>query len=107
MNSYNCTCHAGWSGTNCDINIDDCLSQPCNNGGICIVRIQVLLNCLNLRHFRFCYYSQFMWCHVQDGIDGYECSCSEDYTGPTCDSPANICVFNPCENNGNCTVSIE
>ena len=62
MNSYSCTCHAGWSGTNCDINIDDCLSQPCNNGGICIVRIQVLLNCLNLRHFRFCYYSQFMWC---------------------------------------------
>ena len=39
MNSYSCTCHAGWSGTNCDINIDDCLSQPCNNGGTCIVSI--------------------------------------------------------------------
>lgn len=32
---YNCTCAAGWTGENCDQEINHCSSQPCHNSGIC------------------------------------------------------------------------
>ena len=35
--SYTCTCEEGWTGTNCDVNINDCFPNPCRNGGTCNV----------------------------------------------------------------------
>ena len=32
INGYRCSCAAGYTGTNCGINIDDCTSSPCVNG---------------------------------------------------------------------------
>ena len=32
-----CTCEAGWSGGRCNVNIDDCATNPCQNGGTCYV----------------------------------------------------------------------
>lgn len=34
---YRCTCVAGYTGTNCQTNINDCSPNPCHNGGTCIV----------------------------------------------------------------------
>ena len=42
---------------------------------------------------------------LQDNLNGYTCTCTEDYTGFSCDSPAHICAFSPCENDGTCIVS--
>ena len=36
--SYTCECAAGFTGTNCEIEVDDCQQQPCFNGGTCTVR---------------------------------------------------------------------
>ena len=33
VNGYTCTCAAGYSGVHCDVNIDECASAPCQNGG--------------------------------------------------------------------------
>lgn len=33
--SYKCICDSGWSGPNCDINNNECESNPCMNGGTC------------------------------------------------------------------------
>ena len=35
---YTCTCAAGYTGKDCQINIDDCVSSPCMNDGTCKVR---------------------------------------------------------------------
>ena len=34
---YECTCAVGWTGDRCQVDIDDCASEPCSNGGTCYV----------------------------------------------------------------------
>ncbi|CAM9270170.1 unnamed protein product, partial [Lampetra planeri] len=52
---YTCRCDAGWEGTNCDQNINECSSSPCQNGGTCT-----------------------------DADNGFLCSCTAQWTGPLC-----------------------
>ena len=37
VNRYVCACASGFSGQSCETNIDDCESNPCQNGGACMV----------------------------------------------------------------------
>jgi len=71
-NAIVCTCAAGYEGTNCETNIDDCDPNPCQNGGTC-----------------------------NDGVDSYTCSCLAGYTGTNCETEALDCSDNPCVN-GTC-----
>ncbi|KAJ8389047.1 hypothetical protein AAFF_G00124440 [Aldrovandia affinis] len=59
---YICTCDPGWAGTNCDQNINECVSNPCQNGGTC-----------------------------NDGINGYTCTCTSQWTGPQCQTAQQVC----------------
>lgn len=54
---YRCLCSQGYHGQHCEIDIDECRSSPCNNGGTCINR---------------------------DG--GFECSCGDEWTGTYCET---------------------
>lgn len=64
----------GFSGTRCEININECNSYPCKNNGKCI-----------------------------DGPNNYTCDCTNTgYTGYNCDEDINECVGNPCKNMGTC-----
>ena len=42
VNGYKCHCTAGWTGTNCDVNINDCNPDPCAHGS-CTVSKSILL----------------------------------------------------------------
>lgn len=57
----------------CQVNIDECVSIPCLNGGTC-----------------------------NDGVNGYKCNCTEDYMGTNCELEYDACLMNPCFNNGSC-----
>lgn len=51
LNGYSCSCPAGFFGLHCETNIDECLPQPCVNGGTCV-----------------------------DLVDGYRCQCGAEFT---------------------------
>jgi hypothetical protein len=71
---YTCICAPGYTGTNCEININDCAPMPCLNGGTCT-----------------------------DLVNGYSCACAPGFTGTHCQTDINECAPAPCQNGGVCT----
>lgn len=50
--SYQCKCDAGWAGVNCDVDKDECESNPCQQGGTC-----------------------------ENLVNGYKCTCVKGFKG--------------------------
>ncbi len=61
------------TGVNCEVNIDECESNPCLNGASCL-----------------------------DGINDYDCVCQAGFTGRNCEVNINECEVQPCMNGGQC-----
>lgn len=74
INSYNCSCSAGYTGSNCQYKINKCDSNPCRNGGTC-----------------------------SDHNNDYSCHCAYGFTGKDCTEYMDWCSQNPCENGATCT----
>lgn len=66
----------GYAGNHCEINIDDCQTNPCHHGT------------------------------CQDGVDEYICLCEDGYTGNKCQTEIDECLSSPCENGGTCVDEI-
>uniref|UniRef100_A0A8C3W8Q9 Neurocan core protein n=1 Tax=Catagonus wagneri TaxID=51154 RepID=A0A8C3W8Q9_9CETA len=59
---YGCSCDQGFTGENCEIDIDDCISSPCENGGTCI-----------------------------DEVNAFVCLCLPSYAGSLCEKDTEGC----------------
>ncbi|XP_066057449.1 protein crumbs homolog 2 isoform X2 [Chamaea fasciata] len=68
-----CQCQPGFAGETCFTNIDECESQPCQNGGLC-----------------------------QDLVNGFLCQCLPGYSGVECAVNINECEEGPCKNGAVC-----
>lgn len=67
-NTFVCVCKPGYAGASCEIDVNECSSQPCKNG-----------QCVDL-------------------INSFKCvNCTElGFTGPQCDIPIDYCSSSPC-----------
>ena len=76
---FECSCPAGFSGSLCEVNIDECFAPtaPCVHG------------------------------QCEDGVNNYTCSCQPGWTGWLCDQDLDECEAQPCRNNGTCSESAE
>ena len=70
-----CNCSGtGHDGINCEKDIDECLSDPCQNDGKCV-----------------------------NEIGKFACECQDGWEGDLCESDIDNCLpSNPCQNNGKC-----
>ncbi|XP_047398616.1 sushi, nidogen and EGF-like domain-containing protein 1 isoform X11 [Sciurus carolinensis] len=71
--SYSCSCLAGFTGRRCQLDVNECASHPCQNGGTCT-----------------------------HGVNSFSCECPAGFRGPTCESAQSPCDATECQNGGQC-----
>ncbi|XP_015263302.1 PREDICTED: neurogenic locus notch homolog protein 4, partial [Gekko japonicus] len=71
--SFACHCLNGYTGSRCESDLNECLSQPCHNGASCL-----------------------------DLLDQFQCLCPVGFEGPQCQLEVDGCASSPCRNGGQC-----
>lgn len=80
---FECLCHYGYKGKNCDKKEDLCDQGFCKNGATCILELE----------------------HETDNI-GYVCKCQSGFDGKNCEILIDQCETNPCKNGATCLTSV-
>ncbi|KAH1001463.1 hypothetical protein HUJ04_005481 [Dendroctonus ponderosae] len=70
---FSCRCQQGWEGFLCDVETNECMSSPCQNGAVCI-----------------------------DMHATHECACPFGFAGQNCEEIVRMCSKNPCKNGALC-----
>ncbi|CAG2213016.1 unnamed protein product [Mytilus edulis] len=70
---YSCSYPPGYKGKNCEIDINECLPNPCKHGATC-----------------------------NDKVNDYSCTCPPGYKGKNCEIDINECKPNPCKHGASC-----
>jgi hypothetical protein len=82
ISEYECLCQSGFSGVDCENDINECSSAPCDNSGAC----------------------EDSSTHVAHPVAAaeYRCSCASGWQGSRCDLDVDDCAGQPCHNGGAC-----
>jgi len=119
VGKYKCICAAGFTGVNCDTDIDECTSKPCKNGGSCYTNSlqidQYKCTCAGYRDVPVgtcgteinecasdpCQHNSK--CEAPAGSTKYKCTCTGGYSGTNCADNIDECDSTPCQNGATCT----
>ncbi|XP_074532634.1 protein eyes shut homolog [Halichoeres trimaculatus] len=106
-----CRCPAGFEGSWCEIDTNECSSNPCQNQGDCVDRVNSFscdckmgfsgLQCeedVNECASSPCYNAAI----CQDLVNKFHCVCPPGYFGTLCDLDVNECEVSPCLHEGIC-----
>ncbi|XP_070193339.1 delta-like protein C [Littorina saxatilis] len=104
-------CMRGWTGNNCNVDIDECLAGPCSNNAPCH-NLPGTYECVCTNGYtgQDCNLVDSL-CHsapCQNGgscsgdMENYTCACSFEWTGRDCETQVDFCEANPCENSATC-----
>jgi hypothetical protein len=69
--------YKGYTGKNCEVDIDECLAKKCQNNATCLTPY----------------------------INMYQCLCQNGYEGYNCETSTDLCKINPCYYNSTCIQS--
>lgn len=114
---YQCACPAGYAGAECLEQIDECATQPCLNGGLCVdEQAKYECNCRHTGHYGTTCSLPVQPCGPQQddcdrrhgqcystGPGAHVCDCDPGWGGDHCSQLDNLCLApNPCEHNSTC-----
>ncbi|XP_035724721.1 protein crumbs-like isoform X1 [Vespa mandarinia] len=107
---YECLCVQGVTGKNCEMNINECESNPCQAGS-CVDRIGgFTCECDEGYEGDHCQhdideckrYTPCVHGVCTDGRADYFCTCEPEYGGKNCSVELTGCLGNACQNGGTC-----
>eukprot|EP01050_Picozoa_sp_SAG11_P014215 SAG11_NODE_1727_length_4368_cov_60.807683_4_plen_347_part_00 len=87
---FHCECVVGWEGEDCSSDVDECLSAPCLNGGVCLESVIVAAAAIAARDIGMLYFVQPV------DIGDFRCECNHGWAGPRCDADVDECRSTPC-----------
>ena len=97
--------------SHCEVNIDDCFSQPCQNDGTCTDYVNYYTCTCDAGLTGVACEIDVDEClsspcaedsSCEDYTNGYRCLCAAGFTGPHCFSGVDECMSTPCSNGGTC-----
>ena len=110
--------HGSVSGSDCETDIDECASNPCQYGATCVNRINryscaCRLGFTGIKHALFPYVYPFKKLHCPTQLIGigsealYREKLCTFRSGTDCEINVDDCASSPCENDGVCTDGVD
>uniref|UniRef100_A0A674MY80 Notch receptor 2 n=1 Tax=Takifugu rubripes TaxID=31033 RepID=A0A674MY80_TAKRU len=110
INEYKCVCSPGYTGDKCDVDINECSSNPCMSGGTCVDNVNGFHCLCPPSTYGLLCLSGTDHCVAQPCVhgkcieqqNGYFCQCEAGWVGQHCEQEKDECLPNPCQNGGSC-----